>query len=109
MRVLAQLIIRRVRRGLLLGGALGIVNTGVVLALEWALQRRGDFGWYSYSPMPRRYSGYLPAQHVVSGWAAVGLFAGVLVLVNAVLVMACLLVLRRRATPVQLPAPSSKQ
>jgi heme/copper-type cytochrome/quinol oxidase subunit 1 len=85
-----------VRRGLLVGAAFGVVNTAVVVALDRALRRGGDFGWYSYSPMPRRYADYLPHQHVVNGWAAIGLVAGVLVVVNAVLVGTCAAVVRRR-------------
>ena len=79
----------------LLGAALGAFNTGAVVALEWALRRRGDFGWYSYSPMPRRYPDYLPAQHVVNGWAAVAVVAGVLIAVNILILAAYLIVIRR--------------
>jgi heme/copper-type cytochrome/quinol oxidase subunit 1 len=77
---------------------LGVVNTGAVVALEWALRRRGDFGWYSYTPMPRRYADYLPSQHVVSGWAAIGVVAGVLVAVNVVIAVGYVLARRRTTT-----------
>ena len=86
-----------VRRGLLAGAALGVMNAGVVVLLDWVLRRRGDFGWYSYSPMPRRYADYLPAPHVVSGWAAAAVFAGVLVALNMI-VAAGYVIMRRRRT-----------
>jgi heme/copper-type cytochrome/quinol oxidase subunit 1 len=87
------------RRGLLLGAALGVTNAGAVLLLAWALHRSGDFGWYSYSPMPRRYADYLTSSPspVVSGWAAIGLIAAVLIALNMVLVATYMLVRKRRA------------
>lgn len=84
------------RRGVLLGAALGVINAGVVVLLDWALRRRGDFGWYSYTPMPQRYSDYLPPQHVVRGWAAVAVVVGVLVVVNAAVVAAYAVMKGRR-------------
>lgn len=85
------------RRGLLLGAALGVINAGVVVLFEWTLRRQGDFGWYSYSPMPRRYADYLAPQHRLSGWAAAALVTVVLVAVNMLVVAAYLLIRRRRA------------
>ena len=92
-----SLILVGVRRELLLSAALGATNTGVVVALDWLLRRRSDFGWYSYSPMPRRHADYLPTQHVLSGWAAVGIVAAVLVAVNMV-IAAAYAVIRHRKT-----------
>lgn len=83
------------RRGLLLGAALGVINAGAVVLLSWVTRRRGDFGWYSYTPMPRRYADYAPTGNVVNGWAAVALVVGVLIAVNVVLVTAYFLVRRR--------------
>lgn len=76
---------------------LGVIDAGVVVLLDRALRKRGDFGWYSYSPMPRRYADYLAPEHVLSGWAAVGVVAGALISVNAIAVAAYLLI-RRRAS-----------
>lgn len=84
------------RRGLLLGGALGVINTAVVVLLEWAMRRRGDFGWSGYAPAPR-YADYLPAPHVVSGWSAVALVAAVLVGVNVLVLVADAAIRRRRS------------
>jgi hypothetical protein len=45
------------RRGLLVGGVVGALNAGLGLVLVWWFGRRPtEFGWWSYSPMPRRYS-----------------------------------------------------
>ena len=74
------------RRGLLLGVALGITNNAVVLLISWLFRPPSTYGFYSYSPMPERYADYLPSSHQVRGWAAVALVAGVLVAVNVALV-----------------------
>jgi heme/copper-type cytochrome/quinol oxidase subunit 1 len=87
---------RPLRRGLLLGVVLGAVNSGAVLLAGWALERHGDYGWYSYSPMPRRYADYLPASQPVTGWSAVALLVGVLVVVNVLATAAYVLVRRVR-------------
>jgi heme/copper-type cytochrome/quinol oxidase subunit 1 len=54
-----------------------------------------DFGWYAYSPMPRRYADYLPSSGV-HGWSAVAVVIGVLVVVNAAVVCVYVLVQKRR-------------
>ncbi|MDQ1694678.1 MAG: hypothetical protein QOJ03_31 [Frankiaceae bacterium] len=49
------------RRGLVLGGLLGLLNgVGALVAARW-LTRQTDVGWFAYSPMPRRYADYLVA------------------------------------------------
>jgi hypothetical protein len=88
------------RSGLLLGVALGAVNTAVVVLLDWALRKRSDFGWFAYSPMHGRYADYLPPQHVVTGWAAVAVVAGVLIVLNMAMA-AGYVVVRRRARPTE--------
>jgi heme/copper-type cytochrome/quinol oxidase subunit 1 len=70
------------RRGLLAGVALGATNAAAVLVLAWLFRGPSEFGWYAYSPMPRRYSDYLPADHAVSSWATVLTVVAVLVAVN---------------------------
>jgi heme/copper-type cytochrome/quinol oxidase subunit 1 len=49
--------------------------------------------------MPRRYADYLTSSPspVVSGWAAIGLIAAVLIALNMVLVATYMLVRKRRA------------
>jgi heme/copper-type cytochrome/quinol oxidase subunit 1 len=86
------------RRGLLLGAVLGIVNTAVVLLISWMFRPPTTYGFYSYSPMPKRYSDYLPPSHQVTGWASIALVAGVLVAVNIALgaVYVAIRQLRRR-------------
>jgi heme/copper-type cytochrome/quinol oxidase subunit 1 len=66
-----------------------------VLALAWLFRGPSEFGWYSYSPMPRRYSDYLPADHAVSGWAAVVTVVAALVAVNVVAALGYTLLRRR--------------
>lgn len=83
------------RRGLVLGSVLGLLNSALVLVLVWALEPPTEFGWYAYSPMPRRYSDYLPASRV-HGWTAVALVAVALTLANALIVGVWSLVRKRR-------------
>ena len=78
------------RRGLLLGATLGVINVSVMLAMDRMVGRSGEVGWYSYSPMPRRYSDYLPPDHIVNGRVALALVLAVLIVVNSIAVMAYL-------------------
>jgi hypothetical protein len=84
------------RRGLLLGATLGIVNASVVVLLDWALRRRRDLGWFSYPSSPRRYADYLPRPHVVSGWAAVAVITCALIAVNMLVAVGYVFVSRSR-------------
>jgi hypothetical protein len=53
---------------LLLGSVIGLLNAGLAVLLAWWFGRRpAEFGWYSYTPMPRRYADYLPASST-PGW-----------------------------------------
>ena len=85
---------RRMRRGVLLGAGLGLPNAGTVLLLPWLIDQPRDFGWYAYSPMPRRYADYLPNSGV-HGWSAVAVVFAVLVVFNAAAVGAYVLVQKR--------------
>src|SRR5436190_23899011 len=71
-----------VRRGLLLGSVIGLLNAGLAILLAWWFGRRpAEFGWYSYTPMPRRYADYLPASSAPSWQIAVVVLA-VFLIVN---------------------------
>ena len=83
------------RRGVLLGATLGVLNAAVMLVLGRALGRGGDYGWYSYSPMPRRYADYLPPDHIVNGRAALAVVLVVLAVVDSILLVAYLKVHER--------------
>jgi heme/copper-type cytochrome/quinol oxidase subunit 1 len=80
---------------MLLGGGLGLIDAGIVLLLAWLVDRPREFGWYAYAPMPRRYADYLPNSGV-HGWSAVAIVIAVLVIANAVIVGAYLLIQKRR-------------
>jgi hypothetical protein len=68
------------RRGLLLGSVIGLLNGGVALVLAWWFGRGPhEFGWYSYTPMPRRYADYLPASSTPGWHIALVLLAAFLV------------------------------
>ena len=57
-----------VRRGLLLGSAVGLLNACVAIALAWWFGHRPhDFGWYSYTPLTRHYADYGPLS-TTPGW-----------------------------------------
>ena len=88
-----------VRPGLLMGASLGVINVSLMLAMDRMLGRSGDVGWYSYSPMTRRYSDYLPPDHIVNGRLALALVLAVLVVVNSVAVVAYLKVHDRGRRP----------
>lgn len=61
---------------------MGLLNAGLaVLAGRW-LNRETTFGWYAYTPMPRRYADYLPAPGT-RGWSAVIVVIVGFVIVNA--------------------------
>src|SRR3954463_7030406 len=82
------MIIGVARRGLLLGSAVGAVNAAIAVAAIWWWDRgSGEFGWYSYSPMPRRYSDFigspLPHRH---HWPAMLVIAAIFLCVNALAV-----------------------
>lgn len=84
------------RRGLLLGSAVGAVNGGLGLLLAWWFGRRsGDFGWYSYSPMPRRYADYWPAA-TTPGWEIALVVLASFLIVNTA-AAAAIVYWRRRA------------
>jgi heme/copper-type cytochrome/quinol oxidase subunit 1 len=73
-----------VRRGLLLGSVIGLLNAGLALLLAWWFGRRpAEFGWYSYTPMPRRYADYLPASSTPGWKIAVVLLASFLIVNTA--------------------------
>src|SRR3954466_3392650 len=94
------------RRALLLGAGLGIANTAVLLLLSWLFRPPTTFGFYSYSPMPQRYSDYLGVRgRQLNGWTALALVAAVLVVVNMALVAAYLAAQRIRRRR-RAPAPS---
>ena len=82
------------RRGLVLGSVLGLLNSVLVLVLVWALEPPTEFGWYAYSPMPRRYSDLSASG--VHGWTAVALVVSALTLANAAMVGVWSLARKRR-------------
>ena len=83
------------KKGLLLGATLGVINPAVMLVLDRMLGRGGDFGWYAYSPMPRLYADYQPPDHIVNGRLALAVALAVLGVVNSILVVAFLKVHER--------------
>ena len=93
------------RRGLLLGAALGVVDAGVVVLLDWALRRHGnfDYGWYAYSPLTDRTAVVVTPDHVVNRWFAFVIVIGALVVVNCALAAGYVLV-QRRAYRERIPA-----
>lgn len=83
---------------MLWGVALGLLNAGfAILAGRW-FDRQTSFGWYAYSPMPRRYADYLPASGP-RGWTAVGVVILGFVVLNAVAVGLFVLLRARRDRP----------
>ena len=77
------------RRGLLLGSVIGLFNAGLAISLAWWFGRReGDFGFYSYTPMPRRYSDYLMPMSGTPGWKIALFLLSAFLVVNAVAVAA---------------------
>jgi hypothetical protein len=84
-----------VRRGLFWGAALGLLNAALaILAGRW-LDRQSEFGWYAYSPMPRRYADYLPASGS-RGWSAFVVVIVGFMAINAVAVGLFVLLRARR-------------
>jgi MFS-type transporter involved in bile tolerance (Atg22 family) len=79
------------RRGLLFGVVLGVVNAASVVLLGRVLGPGSDFRGYSNTPMPPRYTDYLATAQGVTGVTAVGLLVAVLLGVNTVLVVGYLL------------------
>ena len=75
---------RHVRRGLLLGTVIGLLNAALAVSLAWWFGRApSEWGWYSYSPMPRRYADYLPASST-AGWKIVLVLVATFLIVNIV-------------------------
>ncbi|HVI16945.1 MAG TPA: hypothetical protein VM712_01115 [Gaiellales bacterium] len=85
------------RRGLLLGSVIGLVNAGLAISLAWWFGRppggfgSGDFGFYSYTPMPRRYADYLPASST-PGWTIALFLLAAFLVVNAIAVAAAVMI-----------------
>lgn len=80
----------------MLGGVIGGLNAGVALLLGWWFGRQpAEFGWYSYSPMPRRYATYGSAHTIRPAWQIV-IVVAVFFIVN-IAVAAVALHMRRRA------------
>ena len=80
------------RRGLLLGSVIGLVNAGLAISLAWWFGRmQGDFGFYSYTPMPRRYADYLPASST-PGWKIALFLLAAFLVVNALAVAAAVMI-----------------
>ena len=72
------------RRGLVIGTVIGLLNAGLAVLLAWWFGRRpAEFGWYSYTPMPRRYADYLPASPTPGWKIAVVLLASFLIVNTA--------------------------
>ena len=80
---------------MLLGGVLGLLNAAIALFGAHLLSRRGIYGWYAYSPMPSRYSDYLPSGGP-HGWGAVAIVVATFVVVNAAVVVGFVAYDRRR-------------
>lgn len=84
------------RRGVLLGAAAGLLNAGVAVAVVWLLGRRpGDYGWYSYTPMPARYSDYLSGPGARPGWELALIVAAALAVLDGLLAVVVVRRLRR--------------
>lgn len=85
------------RRGLLLGGLAGVLNGGLALLLTWWFGRRPtEFGWFSYSPMPRRYADYVSSDAVTPAWEIITVTVAVFLVLNIALA-AVIIRSRRRA------------
>lgn len=85
-----------VRRGLMLGSVVGLLNAGVAILLAWVFGRRpGEFGWYSYTPMPRRYADYAPLP-TTPGWKIGLVLVAVFLFLNMAIAAVVLVVSRRR-------------
>ena len=83
------------RKTLLFGGVLGLLNATIALVGAHLLSRSGTYGWYAYSPMPSRYADYLPSRGPYR-WAAVAVVVAAFVVVNAAVVAGFVTYDRRR-------------
>lgn len=63
-----------------------------ILLAWWFGRTPSEWGWYSYSPMPRRYADYLPASST-PGWEIVLVLLATFLIVN---IVAATVVLRFR-------------
>jgi heme/copper-type cytochrome/quinol oxidase subunit 1 len=93
------------RRGLLCGTALGLLNAGLALLAGHWLSRETAFGWYAYSPMPRRYADYSPPS-APRGWLVIVVLISGFVIANAVAVGAFMLVRARLVNPAEPLTPN---
>jgi len=84
------------RRGLLLGCVVGLLNAGLAMLLAWWFGRRpAEFGWYSYAPMPRRYADYVRAS-TTPGWKIALVLLASFLIVNSMAAAAVFCVRGRR-------------